>query len=352
MSEQHLEEDLGIELGASADELFGNVFAAISPETFGEEAAEGDDPAGTPAGSAGSATAADQSAGAGTPAAAAGSAGAGGEPLVPANGGAEGTPAAAEPGDGSDVGVVAYADIQSAFGEISNALEDNATKVNQEAALRELQTEHTKYFDAIKLHPRMLVGQEVPSINGEGMETLRDSKDAQDWQEAVKQLLLNEVNDRAARRSEDDREMMTVLHGSIELFQRNSDLVPGTREFDKDLANEFARMAKPYEVRVDGKLSGYSVPVQGIVDSLRKQLVERRSAAATPPAVAPAAPAKRGAPAPQAAAGQPAAPAAGVASAPVDDGPQAGIPSKAGASSESEDFSALWGTLGLSNIRI
>ena len=190
MSEQHLEEDLGIELGASADELFGNVFAAISPETFGEEAAEGDDPAGTPAGSAGSATAADQSAGAGTPAAAAGSAGAGGEPLVPANGGAEGTPAATEPGDGSDVGTVAYADIQSAFGEISNALEDNATRVNQEAALRELQAEQTKYFDAIKLHPRMLVGQEVPSLNGDGMETLRDSKDAQDWQEAVKELLL------------------------------------------------------------------------------------------------------------------------------------------------------------------
>lgn len=224
--------------------------------------------------------------------------------------------------------------------------------MNQEAALRELQSEHGRYFDAIKQHPRMLVGQEVPSINGEGMETLRDSKDAQDWQEAVKQLLLNEVNDRAARRSEDDREMMTVLHGSIELFQRNSDLVPGTREFDKDLANEFARMAKPYEVRVDGKLSGYSVPVQGIVDTLRKQLVERRAAAVTPPAAVPAAPAKRGAPAPQAAAGQPAAPATGVASAPVDDGPQAGIPSKAGASSESEDFSALWGTLGLSNIRI
>ena len=36
--------------------------------------------------------------------------------------------------------------------------------------------------------------------------------------------------------------------------------------------------------------------------------------------------------------------------APGTSGP--GIPSKAGASSESEDFSALWGTLGLSNIRI
>ena len=275
MSEQNLEDGLDIELGASTDELFSNVFAAISPETFGEAAAEGDEPAGTPAGSTGSAATADQSAGAGAPAAAAGSEGAGGEPLVPANGGVDGAPAATEPRDGSDVGAVAYADIQSAFGEISNALEDNATRVNQEAALRELQAEQTKYFDAIKLHPRMLVGQEVPSLNGDGMETLRDSKDAQDWQEAVKELLLNEVNDRAARRSEDDREMMTVLHGSIELFQRNSDLVPGTREFDKDLANEFARMAKPYEVRVDGKLSGYSVPVQGIVDSLRKQLVER-----------------------------------------------------------------------------
>ena len=75
--------------------------------------------------------------------------------------------------------------------------------MNQEAALRELQTEQTKYFDAIKLHPRMLVGQEVPSINGEGMETLRDSKDAQDWQEAVKSVLVAELRDRVGRAMED-----------------------------------------------------------------------------------------------------------------------------------------------------
>ena len=45
MSEQNLEDGLDIELGASTDELFSNVFSAISPETFGEAAAEGDDPA-------------------------------------------------------------------------------------------------------------------------------------------------------------------------------------------------------------------------------------------------------------------------------------------------------------------
>ena len=45
---------------------------------------------------------------------------------------------------------------------------------------------------------------------------------------------------------------MRTLHASIELFQKNADMVPGTRQFDKELADRVTKFAKPYEVRVEG----------------------------------------------------------------------------------------------------
>lgn len=71
-----------------------------------------------------------------------------------------------------------------------------------------------------------------------------------------------------------------MIHGSIELFQNNPDLVPGTRQFDAQLAADFVRVAKPYEVRTDGKLQGYSIPVQGLVDQLRRQVTAARTESA------------------------------------------------------------------------
>ena len=90
-------------------------------------------------------------------------------------------------------------------------------------------------------------------------------------------------------------------------------------------------MMAPYEVRVDGKLQGYSIPVQPIIDNLRK------TAAAVP------APSKTAAAAP---------PAAARPTPPPPEPPQAGIASKAGSSSEKEDFSTLFGTIGLPNLQI
>ena len=208
-----------------------------------------------------------------------------------------------------------------------------------------MRTEYSKYFDALSKHPRLLVGTTVPSFTSEGLETLRDSNDAREWQEAAKQVLLAEVRDRASRLGEEDREMMSVLHGSIELFQNNSDLVPGTREFDRELADEFAQLVKPYEVRVDGKMHGYSVPVQPLVEQIRRQLVARRAAAE---AAAPA-PAAQAA---QAAASRTQGAPPALAAPPPAQGPQGGIPSKAGAASEEEDFSVLFGTIGLPALRI
>jgi hypothetical protein len=167
----------------------------------------------------------------------------------------------------------------------------------------------------------MLVGKQVPSLQGEGMETLRDSNDAREWQEAIRELLTQEIEGRAATWMQDAGGFMETIHASVDLFRNNPDLIPGTKGFDRDLADRFTSMAQAYEVRIDGRLHGYSVPVQPIIDSLRKQ-------SAPKPAAAPAASKKQASP------------------------PQKGISSKAPTSGEQEDFSTLFGTIGLPQLRI
>lgn len=201
-----------------------------------------------------------------------------------------------------------------------------------------MKTEHKQYFEALEKHPRLLAGIQVPAIGREGMETLRDAADAKEWQDAVKSILVQEVRDRAGREMEGSADFLNTVHASIELFQNNADLIPGTKGFDKDLANRFATLATPYELRVDGKLQGYSIPVQPIIDQLRSQIATERSAKAAASPATPTSAAKAGA-----ATSTPAAPA---------DPPQAGISSKAGSSSEVEDFSTLFGTIGLPNLKI
>ena len=148
----------------------------------------------------------------------------------------------------------------------------------------------------------------------------------------MKSLLVREVRDRASREMEENSEFLATVHSSIELFQNNHDLLPMTKTFDVELANRFAKMAEPYELRVEGKLQGYSIPVQPIIDMLREQLKTERAAAKPAAPATPAAPAKKAAAA--------------------ADPPQAGIPSKAGNSGAKEDFSTLFGTIGLPNLQI
>ena len=240
---------------------------------------------------------------------------------------------------------MSHATIIDKFGEISTALENGTIEKFRVDAVTSVEEDYPKYFDALRAHPRALVGQTVPSVVGEGMETLRDSQDAKDWQEAVRQVLSDEVRDRVQRSLEESNQDNTTLHASVELFQRNADLVPGTKEFDRELASQFTKLAKGFEVRNEaGKLQGYSVPVQPLIDLLRAQLLSTR--AAPPPATAgPVAPA-------QATGGAQAQSTPPVAPAPAEE-PQAGIKSKAGASgSDAEDFSTLFGTIGLPNFRI
>jgi hypothetical protein len=211
--------------------------------------------------------------------------------------------------------------------------------------------QHAPYFEALEKHPRLLVGTQVPAIGKDGMETIRDTEDAREWQDAVKQILVEEVKGRAQKELADNGDFLTTVHQSIELFQNNTDLIPGTKDFDVELANRFAEFAAPYELRVDDKLQGYSIPVQPLIERIRSQLVAERAAKASAPAGTgttgtPAAPAA-GAPAASSATGSPTQ-----TQTKPPEPPQAGIPSKAGNSDSSEDFSTLFGTLGLPNLQI
>ena len=185
-------------------------------------------------------------------------------------------------------------------------------------------------------HPRLLVGTDVPAIGAEGMERLKDSNDAKEWQEAVRSLLVQEIRDEAQKKLDESRTYLETLHASIDLFKNNPDLIPGTRTFNKPLADKFAELAKPYEVRQDGKLQGYSVPVQPIIEALRSQFAQESATVDNAGSPVPASP----------------PPAGAAAVPPAPEPPQAGIPSKAGSSAEKEDFSTLFGTIGLPHLQI
>lgn len=207
------------------------------------------------------------------------------------------------------------------LGKMSTQIEENLSSAFQQQAYEDAKGEYGEYFDALAKHPRMLVGVEVPVIGGDGTETLQSSADARDWQEAVKSILVDEIRGRAEKEMEDSQEFLRVTHQAISLFQQNQDLIPGAKGFDVDLANRFTELAAPYEIRVDGTLKGYSIDVQPLINSLRAQK----------PAVKAPAPVKKS----------------------VASKPQKGITSKAGSSgSNKEDYSALFGTLGLPNLAI
>jgi hypothetical protein len=210
---------------------------------------------------------------------------------------------------------------------MSTALEERTVQAYQQSALAEVKTEHPKYFEAIETHPRLLVGTKVPGLNGAEDEVLRTTEDAREWQEAARHVLVAEIRDRAGKQLEENRGYLDTVHASIELFQNNPDLVPGTKDFDVELAKRLTTLAEPYEIRHDGKLQGYSIRVQPLIDQIRAQVASERTAAAAAPSTTAAA-------------------AAPPAAARVVDPPQAGITSKAGGGGDAaEDFSTLFSTI-------
>jgi hypothetical protein len=318
-----------IELPHQGDLAFGALMDALVPEEAGTPAGGDAQPAGAPAGgpakgdvrtpAAGTDTSSTSPAETGQPAAGEAQP-ADGSPVGDSQQPATDSGAADLPGDWT----VDAATVVPQLGTLSTTIEENLSKAYQTEAYTAARTEYEKYFEALEKHPRLLVGTQVPAVGREGQETLRDSNDAKEWQEAVKQVLVEEIKERAQVRMEESKTILETVHASIDLFKNNVDLIPGTKGFNRQLADSFAKMAKPYEVRADGKLQGYSIPVQPIIDSLRQQQV----------------------------AAAPAAPAPTAAAAPPADPPQAGIKSKAASSGEKEDFSTLFGTIGLPHLQI
>lgn len=204
-----------------------------------------------------------------------------------------------------------------------------------------MREEYTAYFTAIEQPASMLVGKEVPNPSGEGMLTLRDTASAREWQDATKYILVEEIKGRAVKSMDEQSDFLTTVHASIELFQKNSDLIPGTKDFDMDLADRVTKVLTPYILKVDDKIVGYNIPTQPLIDHAREQLIAERAAAPTPPPPAVGGTEQPGAASP------PAAPPSTTPAA-----PQAGIPSKAGAGEQAEDFSTLFGTIGMPEFRI
>jgi hypothetical protein len=255
--------------------------------------------------------------------------GAGAAAGQPAGGGADQPPAVGQPAAPAPAGADPTL-VVTQIGGLSTTFEETVTKAYQQEAYEGVKKDYANYFEALEKHPRLLVGAQVPAIGKEGMETLRSSEDAKEWQEAVRTLLVAEIRAKAETRIEASKPFIDTVHASIDLFKNNPDLIPGTKGFNRTLADAFAAMVTPYEIRdeTDKKLIGYSIPVQPIIEQLRKQQAAPAAAPATPPV----------APAPTAA-----LPA---------DPPQAAITSKAGNSAEREDFSTLFGTIGLPNLQI
>ncbi len=321
-----------VELPRAGDAAFIQLMDALAPESDDEAAPEGEEESATPSDTGGQQPPATEGTGADGATSTPPTTGDGGGEEVQDAGSPEPDPTP-EPAAGT--GSVDAASLADKWGEVSVALEKQVADQLRDAALADVKKEYPKYFEALDKHPRELVGQQVPSINGKDMETLRDSKDAEEWQGAIKAVLVREVKDRAQRNAEEAGSSMANIHAAIELFQNNPDLVPGTKQFDRKFADRLANLLKPYEHRVDGKLRGYSIPVQPLINQLRETLVAERQAATSPPAGNP--------PATKKPAAKPAAKKT----------PQAGIQSKAGASSEEgESFETLFGTLGLPNLRI
>lgn len=212
-------------------------------------------------------------------------------------------------------------------------------------AVQEVREEFSSYVEAVNKPPAMLKGAEVPKPGGaEGeMIVLRTTDEAAEWQEQVKYELAETIRDRASRLIDEEKPTVDTIHASIDLVRSNADIVPGTKQFNKELADQFGKFMKPYEKRreSDNKLIGWTIPAQGILDGIRANLAASKPAA---PAAAPA----PGTPTPQQQrAAEQARTQQGQFAAPPAP-PETGIPSQAGQSADtSGEFDTLFGTLGL-----
>lgn len=262
----------------------------------------------------------------------------GGDPETPPAGGEEDAPTGGDEGDQPPAPAevrpeppVVTADdkvLVEQIGELSEKLDDRFTESFRQQAVEQAQEDYPQYIEMLNMHPLELVGQELPPIDGTDDDVVfRTAEEVKAWQEAVKVILQRELETAVEQKQLESAEVLDVVHASIEMFRDNPDIVPGSKSYNKELAARFAKLAEPYALKMNNKLTGYSIPVQGLIDQVRAQ-IKAEASGTTPPA-------KKAAP------GAPAAK------------PQAGIPAKAGASGEGEeDYSPMWGALGIGSVPI
>lgn len=226
------------------------------------------------------------------------------EPAAPAEGATGGDEPAEEPGagtpgvDGAGVGGVVEtgtefanpsgtfeaSTLEETWGGIATGIEERHREELEREAFAEVKKEYSGYFDLLNKHPREAVGDEVPSLTDPNrMETLRDSSDAKDYQEAVKARLTRMVAERARAASDEVRPVMNALHDSVALFQTNPELVPNSKQFDSEIAKQFVAMVKPYELKIEDKIVGYNMNVQPIFEQVKAQVLAARAAAKPTP---------------------------------------------------------------------
>lgn len=197
------------------------------------------------------------------------------------------------------------------------------------------------YFDVLEKTPYELAGTEVPSIRpGEETTRLKDSGEAKEYQEATKSLIEREIKAKVDAKMQDAKPMASVLQDSVLMFQNNPDLIPNTKQYDKELADAVVEAGKSYELRVKDKLYGYQVPMQPIINQLRSLLEKQRGASGVTAAQAREAAAARAAQQTRNNHGQ----------FQGGDGPQAGIASKAGLSGvggSDDNYDQFWSGVGM-----
>ena len=252
--------------------------------------------------------------------------------------------AAAESADaGADrrsegIGDLESKDAVALFAPARKAANDNFEDSFRRAAIADIQADIDPGFIELAQTPAVrLVGREVPNLHGEGNTKLLTSDDAARYQRDLVGLVEAEVRDKIKVMRQDSQPMRTVIAESFLMFENNPDLIPGTKDFDPELAALVVEQLKSYELKTPKGVIGYQdVNVQPLINSIRATLAKGRGASGA-----------------TAAARQAAARAAAAAQPREEDGkfsaPQGGVLSKANMSGgdDSEDFSAFWSASGV-----
>ena len=249
-----------------------------------------------------------------------------------------------EPSDNEPVGEPSGLEAAALTEVFDNSLSSINSKMEEAVratATREVYESIDKEFsEALEFHPMELVGQEVPDVRrgaAQGAKIrINDSAQARDWQDAVQQIIKREVDSEVQKKTEDLKPMMSVVQGSVQLFRNNPDIVPGSKNFDKELATRFARAAATYEVKAGAKRIGWHGDAQPLLNELRSNLAKERGATGARQEERAAQQRAKAAEQPRTTEGR-------------FDAPQAGVQSKSGMSgaSDEEDYSTFWSATGL-----